>query len=275
MRTPSPEGMCGLRKSRWVLATCMACLACSAPEPDVHVRVVRAGDTATARLTDLELDGGWRLDPVATCIDDGLVEELALDAVAGAALLNRSMMAVGNGRNHNVVLYAEDGAWRTVGRRGTGPGEFESLAWVGRLAGDTGLAYDARLRRVSAFTWHDGVIWTRTIPAPPSADEASIAGVAGSLADRRIIVLAYGPPVHSPGRHRIPLIVYFWDRSSDSLERWTTAAGREIQLIELTGPGVGLLNPLFQLESLVRVAGRVVVLADTENVGLKLLAPET
>lgn len=260
------------RNRRFPLVMSCIWLGCSGPvERQIDVQLVRSGDTTTFRLDGLELDRGWRPDPRGTCLDQRLVDELALDATAGAAFLDGPVVAVGNARSHNIVLYSEDGAWRTIGRRGTGPGEFETITWVGRLTADTGLAYDARFRRASAFTWNDGVVWSETIPVPPPEDGTTVAGVAGSVADGRIVVITYGAPVHDPGRHRVPLVVYLWDRSTASLERWVTSAGREVQLIDLDGPGVGLLTPLFQLESLVRVAGDMVVIADTDRLAVRML----
>lgn len=261
-----------VRYRRLPLVMSFVWLGCAGPvDRPIDVHLVRAGDTTTFRLDDPALDRGWRPDPRGTCLDQHLVDELALDAVAGAAFLGGPVVAVGNARSHNIVLYSDDGAWRTIGRRGTGPGEFEAITWVGRLAADTGLAYDARLRRASAFTWNDGVVWSASIPVPPPEDGTTVAGVAGSVADGRIVVITYGAPVHDPGRHRIPLVVYLWDRSAAGLERWVTGAGREVQLIDLDGPGVGLLTPLFQLESLVRVAGDMVVIADTDRLAVRML----
>jgi hypothetical protein len=49
--------------------------------------------------------------------------------------------------------YTRDGRFRrAVGGRGGGPGEFQFLSWIQRLADDSVAAYDGRLRRLSVWT---------------------------------------------------------------------------------------------------------------------------
>jgi hypothetical protein len=51
-----------------------------------------------------------------------------------------------------IRVYDASGAWlRTIGREGAGPGEFRAITWVG-IFGDTLLAYDPRLYRMTVFT---------------------------------------------------------------------------------------------------------------------------
>lgn len=56
-----------------------------------------------------------------------------------------------------IRVFAPDGTYRmTVGGQGEGPGEFLAVTWIG-VFGDTLLAYDPRLSRVTAFAT-DGVL---------------------------------------------------------------------------------------------------------------------
>lgn len=69
------------------------------------------------------------------------------------AWLSDGRIAVANGGSHEVRIFDSTGNWlQTIGRRGAGPGEFESLGglYVGR--GDTLRTYDFSLLRVSVFS---------------------------------------------------------------------------------------------------------------------------
>jgi hypothetical protein len=97
-------------------------------------------------------------------LDTSLVWEFggdpALDVGGGEAL----MLVAGAVRFGDRVVVADAGAHqlrfydlagkllRTVGREGSGPGEFRNLAWTGPLPGDSVGAWNARLRRLSVYS---------------------------------------------------------------------------------------------------------------------------
>jgi hypothetical protein len=72
--------------------------------------------------------------------------------IAGAVTLGDGRVVVANGATNELRIFSEAGEHlATVGRRGRGPGEFNDLWWIGAAPGDTILAYDRQLRRLSVF----------------------------------------------------------------------------------------------------------------------------
>src|SRR5688572_17817341 len=68
-------------------------------------------------------------------------------------LLSDGRIVVANGGTSELRFFGPDGKWiKSVGRRGAGPGEFESLGWLDVGAGDTLRTYDWDLRRLSVFS---------------------------------------------------------------------------------------------------------------------------
>lgn len=64
---------------------------------------------------------------------------------------------------------------RSAGRKGTGPGEFAHLGWVGLLPGDSIAAWDPVLRRLSIFT--SGGRFSRVVAVSSAGPLASVPGV--------------------------------------------------------------------------------------------------
>ncbi|MYG81201.1 MAG: hypothetical protein F4187_05265 [Gemmatimonadetes bacterium] len=114
---------------------------------------------------------------------DGLPEYQFADVVAAVRLDNGNIVVADRGASE-LRSYDADGSfqWR-VGREGEGPGEFLSLDFLGRMAGDSLVAYDGRLLRVQVIDPGGGVV--RTLPA--LAPELTT--TAGSAPDKAVGVL--------------------------------------------------------------------------------------
>lgn len=79
-------------------------------------------------------------------------DALVLSQVQGAAWLSDGRIVVANGGTRELRYDGSVGTFsRSVDREGEGPSEFRSLDFLGRHRGDTIVAYDARLRRLSLF----------------------------------------------------------------------------------------------------------------------------
>jgi hypothetical protein len=100
---------------------------------------------------------GWRLADSPT-LDIGVVEGDAayqLFNVAGALRLSDGRIVVANSGTSELRFFDASGAFlSSSGRKGSGPGELQDVLWIERLAADSIIAYDYRLRRTSVFDPH-------------------------------------------------------------------------------------------------------------------------
>jgi hypothetical protein len=93
----------------------------------------------------------WSVDP-RPAVEIGAGEgEDALYRVTAATRLRDGRIAVANAGSHQVKLFGTRGEHlASLGRRGSGPGEFQLPTWVGTHA-DTLLVWDAALERLTVF----------------------------------------------------------------------------------------------------------------------------
>jgi hypothetical protein len=96
----------------------------------------------------------WRLSDAPTLTMGGTEGDSAHEffRVAGAVRLSDGTIVVANSGTHELRYFEPDGELRhAIGRKGGGPGEFQGLAGLWRLPGDSLLAYDLMSRRLSLF----------------------------------------------------------------------------------------------------------------------------
>lgn len=87
--------------------------------------------------------------------------------ITSAVRLSDGTIVVANTSSSELRYFNASGTLRTsVGRRGQGPGEFTSLAWIQRTPGDTVLAYD-RNRRISLFDPAGTFVRSHVVLGPP------------------------------------------------------------------------------------------------------------
>lgn len=83
--------------------------------------------------------------------------EAELGAFTHLAVDSRGGVYVPDFHQNRVVVFSPDGrVVRTIGRRGSGPGEFRTLRTVQVIAGDSLLTFDSGLGRVAVFAPHGG-----------------------------------------------------------------------------------------------------------------------
>jgi hypothetical protein len=108
--------------------------------------------------------GGWRVDP-EPILSIGTVSgdpEYQMFTVNGAVRLSDGRIAIANDGSRDVRVYDARGAYlSTIGGHGSGPGEFNSIWYMGRFGGDTLVVLDGYLRRVSYL--HPDVGFVRAI----------------------------------------------------------------------------------------------------------------
>ncbi|HEX6369189.1 MAG TPA: hypothetical protein VF006_09670 [Longimicrobium sp.] len=149
-----------------VLAAVMA-TACTDPKPARQSTAVQ-----------------WSVEP-RPIIEIGAGEgEDALFRVTSATRLPDGRIAVANAGTQQVKLFGANGAHlASLGRRGSGPGEFQVPMWVGSHA-DSILVWDAALERLTVFD--DAGRLARTTPFP--ALGGSFPSVIGTFADGSLLL---------------------------------------------------------------------------------------
>lgn len=130
----------------------------------------------------------WRVAP-EPAVRIGVAEGDAgqeLYRVVGSVRLDDGRIVVANGGTSELRVYDPRGRLLTrIGREGRGPGEFEALAWVGRLAGDTLVAWDSGLLRWTLFT-PEGALVRSTTPRPEPP--GMFPQVRGVLSDGSLVI---------------------------------------------------------------------------------------
>ena len=107
--------------------------------------------------------------------------ETSFELISDLAVVGDGSVAVVDNRGGRIGLFAPDGTWRRdVGGRGEGPGEFVSPLWVD-VSDDTLFVWDARLRRLSAYT-PDGE-FAGSWPIAGKSHAGRLAVVGGTLLD--------------------------------------------------------------------------------------------
>lgn len=105
---------------------------------------------------------------VTDILDTGPGDSVRFLSVAGATRLSNGVVVVADAFENSVRFMASDGSLlRTVGRRGSGPGEFKLIGWLGQCGADTIYIRDGGLGRVVVMDTAGAVL--RRIPALFSA----------------------------------------------------------------------------------------------------------
>jgi hypothetical protein len=145
--------------------------------------VAQMRDSAGVTIVDnLEPAVRIRLSPGSTRVDP--TEREPAFRLTGIVAIGDSVMVVANTGGHSIDAYDAAGTllWRT-GREGEGPGEFKGDLRVFRYRGDSLLAYDWNLRRLTVLNAGGQPGRTATLlDAEPNPD------VIGTLADGSVVV---------------------------------------------------------------------------------------
>jgi hypothetical protein len=91
--------------------------------------------------------------------------------IAGLAISSRGIVAIGDYEARAIRIYASDGQYlRTIGQKGSGPGEFQRVSALG-LYHDTLWVFDDDLRRATFFLLTGRRIRTYPMPFSRSGDD--------------------------------------------------------------------------------------------------------
>jgi hypothetical protein len=114
--------------------------------------------------------------------------EYLFDGIMGAVRLDDGRIVIANSGGGTVRWYGADGTFLFErGGKGGGPGEFETVSWLGRAQGDTVYAVDSSARRIVRYTTDGeltGTIVVQGLTLPMGrvnvlADGSYVTGVGG------------------------------------------------------------------------------------------------
>ena len=168
-----------------ILLAVTACKPDSASDITHTLHTDSAGIPIATAVTPLWGPGeGWTIDP-EPLVEIGTVTgapEYEFAKVVAAVRLSNGDIVVADYGASELRRYDAEGVFMwSAGREGEGPGEFESLDFVGAMPGDSLVTYDWVLMRIQVFD-PDGRL-VRTLRAELPSD---IAGAGGSAPDRAV-----------------------------------------------------------------------------------------
>lgn len=159
------------RRTRYVTTAAAAlCLACGAPPAD-GTEAIAVRDSAGVTIVDQDLTrltSVCTLDPepvVSIGVEEGAPEYM-LAQLFGAVRLSDGRIVLAQRTTNDIRYFAPDGTFiRSSGRKGRGPGEFESPFYLNVLPGDTLYVGDYRPWQFLVFGPEGD--WVRTVRPMP------------------------------------------------------------------------------------------------------------
>jgi hypothetical protein len=248
-------GMCGLLLAAGACGT-------EAGAGAEYTTVDSAGVTIVTSVSGPWTDGtAWRV-AAEPAVDIGVLEgpeAYQLFEVRDARRLDDGRVVVANAGTNEIRYFDAQGEHlRTIGRQGSGPGEFEGLGMVRPVPGDSLLAYDFRLTRASVFD-AEGVFGRSYRVVPPT--EGGFAFALDAFADGTLIVRS--PQLFqgalTDGAQRRDEDHFTVSTSGEFLDSVGTFAGGE-QFLETARSGenfmVAISQPPFGKSSVLAAYGR-------------------
>lgn len=186
---------------------------------------------------------------------DGAPEELLFQAFGGLVLSGGGIVLANTGTFELRFYDAEGRRLRSVGGEGDGPGEFRRLQLAGSITGDSILAFDSRLRRVTVFA-PDGAV-ARVVPVSAEVDGAL--RLIGALADGRIVLGTVLPVPRETGVAREPLRVGILSADGTSWTPLGDFPGREVSVAGSSAGSSSFSSPFGPNVRQVAAGDRIVV----------------
>lgn len=136
----------------WCIVAAVA--ACAERGGELGPGATRRDSAGVAIVTNREpswaADSNWTVGD-APVLEVGGADGVPVGEVVGLLRTLAGAIAAADGRAQIIRVYAPDGRLvRSVGRQGSGAGEFQALAWLGSH-GDSLLAFDLLTRRITLF----------------------------------------------------------------------------------------------------------------------------
>jgi hypothetical protein len=216
----------------------------------------------TARAADLRL-----AEQPSLSVSEDERAGYQLNRVVDALLLPDEMLAVANaGESQILVFDATGNLEHALGRRGSGPGEYRALAWLGFREPDSLAAGDIGLRRVTLHDPGGSIARTESV-AGQSAGGAAAAEFApqpiGMFGDGTIALVSHGPIERMPGPGRRVVEMFRFDPEAGTTRALGSIAGDELYLLPVDDR-LDVLQPPFARAGSVRVGRSDYLMADSD-----------
>ncbi len=134
--------------------------------------------------------------------------------ISGLFRLSDGSIAVANAGSFEVRLFDSSGKFiRSMGRAGSGPGEFQSLYGIYRLPRDSIAAFDTQLQSMTVFAPDGRVGRTFSVTGSPAGSRVTPAGVLGTGRDANWLMLfAPNSGMLERGQARMQLFLARYDQ---------------------------------------------------------------
>jgi hypothetical protein len=216
--------------------------ACRSDEASARVTVrdsagIEIVESSTSAWTSAT---AWRVaDTPSVVIGDERDSTARFGNVRTLTRLASGRIVIADGSADHLRYFSPDGVLeRTVGRRGAGPAEFNFIAWIAALPGDSLLVLDANNHRFALFDSAGGLVRSTNVPGARFQFPAPKAILGdGTLLSSRLAGDA-GPPRLGPRR-----FTTVWIRISRDLriiDTLGTSPGGDGYLVACGQPGEGM-----------------------------------
>lgn len=149
-----------------------------------------------------------------------------LHSVTGAVRLANGVVAIADAGAYQLLLYRSDGTfWKTIGRKGDGPGEFQGLSWLGRGVKDSLIIHDNVRNSITVLNDTGG--FTRSFQLEKHHGRFAARPV-GVLTDGSIVMVVPSPP-RGVGPSPLPV------RFSTAVVRYSSDGRVVSQIVEQPG----------------------------------------
>lgn len=212
-------------------------------------------------------------------LEIGVVEgapEYQLNRVTDVRRQASGQIVVTNSASNEIRLYDASGRHvRTVGGRGGGPGEFQTLIFARVLQGDSLMAYDLMPKRISIFSPDGDFVRSFQLESMPNGD---FPFAVGALQDGSVLAYLNQSTGQSDGLHRTPMLFLHYSSEGKMLDTVSAQPGPE-RLMQTQSLGNGrmmasMILPMFSHNPVQAVNGDRVVFGENESYELALVAPD-
>ena len=210
----------------------------------------------------------WRIAD-APIVSVGANDEFA--SITSGAFFGDGSFVIGDARSYRVSVFDAAGrVQRTIGRSGSGPGEFRNLAWALPYRADSIATYDRAQRRLTVFS-RAGIPARSVILGSPGEGWAPEA--LALLDDGRIVVRttrSIGGEQAAPGIHAAAMAVWIYSPAGAPAARIAGDLVGE-EWVRLATPSLLMGRP-FATVSLVASRDARIFVADSADAPIRVLA---